>query len=104
MLLIKIIKSESQWGGLPTVRGGKWDELLKLLEELTKWSGGASNREGLRKEGAKWQSAHLVSSIMHQAFKWQFVTDQVLLTEIKPDTQDAASGGWKGQQQHEQEV
>lgn len=61
--------------------------------------GRAAERERLemeRDEGVKWQSAHLVSSIMQWAFKRQFVAYWALLTEIKPDTLDAVRGEWKG--------
>lgn len=61
--------------------------------------GRVAERERLemeRDEGVKWQSAHLVSSIMQWAFKRQFVAYWALLTEIKPDTLDAVRGEWKG--------
>lgn len=72
-------------------RGSKARRAIRRMNKAVR----RGQQQRRRTEGVKWHSAHLVSSMMHQAFKRQFVTYRVLLAESKPDTQDAAREGVK---------
>lgn len=100
MRLIKITEVSLTWISewrAANCRGSKVRRAVKAIRGVNKVV--RRGRQQGRAEQRVWSDQQICSLIMHRAFKRQFVTYQVLLTEIKLDTQDAASGGWKGRQQ-----